>query len=316
MSEWEDIFGAGVSAESVIANIEAANAAEGKADRHYEKRQKRRLLTAFNDRSVAKQQFIKELCDRLDGLRAEGLDGGLLDTPAFEPDWFRSVESRFNLPARLLHAINSISHGLISAPGSGYDEERSVGRAKAWLRECIDSINPGVDLRFVEYRLVARVALIGEKCVSWVPPEPYRSEGISTYERCKACLEIIYARARGVFFPSPVVNAAIEAAAGSISPEWSNGDQVYLDSYHDFGAVILSCAASPDPKVRAKAIYWAVAHEREECPYGFGAERYQFWVAYSKTMLALIKEAPRHRVMALKVESAIGHQVGSVEDEV
>lgn len=308
MSDWEDVFGAGVSAESVINGLKSDEEYEeeerrrilGRKKREAEV-QKRKALTAYRDDPSIKLALVSQLQnhERVRGQRPLEIlfEGG-----------YAAIELAYNIPEALARLIDDIYLRLADALPRGIDFAIAFGKCDArvaelkrerkkksdgpidWLTDCLRAIEPGVDLRFIVTKFVADVANS-----ALLTLDSLHLEGDTS------ALAVVLARARGVIVPDWVAVAVAKAAWSAVS---DGGVEIFTGYYDDRGLceAIIATAAQPSPDMEeiinyaTKTEVWR-GYPHEERVYGSID-----WETFSLALIELIKTAPTDRLRIVDLE--------------
>jgi hypothetical protein len=278
VSDWEDVFGAGVSAESVINGLKSDEEYEeeerrrilGRKKREAEV-QKRKALTAYRGDPSIKHSLISQLQNyECASVRRpmESLSGGS----------YAVIESYYNIPESLARLIDAIYIGLIERPWN----KRGCAHALEWLADCLKAIEPGVDLRFVAPQFVANLA-----------DEAFEVLGAGDQDHVMPAFAVVLARARGFIVPDGLAVAASKAAWSAVSEGGLQVETGYYDNYGLCGAIVAN-AADPLPTISVEMVVDYGAKTTIRCC-GDAIEEYT-WQAFSCELLDLIKTAPTNRL--------------------
>lgn len=292
VSEWESIFGAGVSAESVIAGINASWDDEERDAQREKDLERRASVTAFRDDPDTKAALLRTLASRAAVGVMDG-DVDILECLAFSPeDSHKAIEAAYNIPEELVRLIGAVFTGLQLEP-------KMVPGAIDWLFECMTAIEPGVDLRFVASKFAADIAgsslcMIGNFSML---------KGADVQDACAPALAVAYARARGVIVQNELAVDAAKAAWDAVSAgDWENNRRFGYLTVGDFMAAIVSSAADPKPEGPALAASYAA----QAClRVGGDATDWATWREFSDELVLLIKEAPREPLWVVDLDQVV-----------
>lgn len=286
MSNWESIFGPGVSAESFLARINASHAEfEEEEEREDHGLQKR--LGAFGGSNELKSELIAKLQESSPAdVRLIGKGG--LDS--------QTVEQRYQIPLSLAYLIDVISDGLPRKRRWPGDKDTT---AATWLLHCLDAIQPGVDIRLVGWKLLASVAKESLHSLSLTRRWSRHAHDSSTLVRiCVPAVHIIYARARGVLAENHLVALARQVTWDAVSPRWTEGASTGDDNPEDFPLAAISCALEGSPLEAARAVTWAAygRFEQGEC----GDAGTNFYLEdYGSDLISLLHACDNKRIKIL-----------------
>lgn len=112
MSDWEDIFGEGVSAESVIDGIDASWEHTWREEQEQAKKrnrgQRKAELTAYRGSEELKTEFIRHLRSNAPHLKEPPAEGGLLSLMYPADDGFSKLEDHYRIPQSLAYILNRV----------------------------------------------------------------------------------------------------------------------------------------------------------------------------------------------------------------
>jgi hypothetical protein len=208
MSEWESVFGEGVSAESVIDGINASwsrsemeAAKEGKEKRFREsmayrtsEEDKAALITELSS-ALEREQLEKKRLEEKQPASTYGRFSfrpsvrrerpctlaSLLGVPEGE---YAAFGDKHRIPESLVRVINAVFSALVN-------ERSHEEHANKWLIECFRAIKPGSELRFIPAQLEVTIAAAG-----MVHLKGERNQRL--VEVARAAFDILCAKARGV----------------------------------------------------------------------------------------------------------------------
>lgn len=301
MSDWERIFGAGVSAESVIGGINASwsrqRREEGRDEEKLAREQHKALLSAFLGSEAVKSDFISKIAENRAGIKDFPFSRGLLRLLYPVSDPYFDIQEHFRIPPALAYIIDELADGLRHetpswASGNGLEIE-----CLDWFLGCFDSIEPGVDLRLVAPQFLANIARSSLRSLSHRQRAMHSNPNDTDTLRkcCRPAVDVIYARSRGVLVQDDLVGEAAQLAWSVLSKNWTDGASTGDDAREDFGVAAISCAANLSPEVGARALRWAAYSRWEAKEYG-DADLASYYRDYGEELLELITSAPSKQV--------------------
>ncbi|CUJ69293.1 hypothetical protein [Achromobacter aegrifaciens] len=292
MSEWERIFGAGVSAEAVISGINASWSREER-EAAKEAKQKRFLASmAYGGDESAKAALLKELKDASISDHLPVADRNvatLLRSPAGD---FSTLVARYRIPEPLAALIDEI---FVSIRQSEWTEQKGYLQALDWLIKCFDAIKPGVDLRFIVARFAASTAATGMACMR-------KKQDLACLRVAQPAFDILCARARGVLVPKTMVALAIRAIETALGGTLEDpyAFQPYSELGRHRGALATMAFALAEMPITAATI----AAETDFSPRITGdISKYTFWHLHSQELLKLLEEAPSTRLAVINLDN-------------
>ncbi len=304
MSDWENIFGADASADSVIDSINQSWESEWRGAEREERNERKRSLTAFRGDFILKAKVKASLAEFRSGDRLIGDDGGLkclLKTKS----QLGELWDRYRIPAALALLADAVFWGLQRDTCLSEPTAKEQENAMDWLFEFVDAIEPGTDLRFVTAKIAVRIVQNGLRLPASGQGRHTADEIRSFREECKPALQIIYARARGVVVPLEMAKAAAYKAAG---PRWCLGygdDDVWsasaLYNSKDYASEMVASAVWPSMQSITVATQWAVRGEVEARLFGDGNHGCA-WSVYGDELLALVRSAPTERIQQISID--------------
>lgn len=294
MSDWENTFGAGVSAESVIDEINAAYLAEQRREAAEAKRQELRDSLAYRSEAELKESLLRNLRKGLssDERRRDSSDMALLfDLAEHE---FGPLEERYRIPESLCRLIARIYTGLRVGSASWGRLQEDASEADAWLIECFDAIAPGVDLRFEASRFLAQFAMANRPHLS------SRRDAVDASTRIgHAAIDILCSHARGVLVQNELI-ADVQAAIAAQFREAIN-DLHYTDLYAgEATLVVLAFALQGNAAMAAEiAVETRLSHKISG-----DTDNIDYWRIYARELIELLKTAPVQRLKIIDLNLA------------
>jgi hypothetical protein len=282
LSDWEGIFGAGVSAESVIAGINASSRAESVAEEQRQRLEKILDCRSFKGDSAIKAEFIAGVNGLLGQLIIEPALFNPLNAAALFPASFDEIEVRYNVPSLLLHLIEHVLQGLAH---DDYARNAQLGQSRTldWLRLCLSSIPVGADLTLVGYKFVGQCVRVVE-------------EGQSQ----RMAADIAYARARGVFAPANLCKVAQRRAwkcdAEPFFDEWAPTEDELL------GQRVCASAAALDPAEIAETLKYLIFWADRESIFGQVGTG-SVCEKYGEQLVQYVTAAPKYRLRVIDFDA-------------
>ena len=299
MSEWESIFGAGVSAESIIDGINASWDAERREEFSERECQRRALFTAYQGNPEIKVAALEELAKhrragRFVANRNSGSPGhGAFSCVVSDPGTgYAEFEDRYRIPEAMVRIADAIFADLMAQK----PKDHEIHFAMEWPTRFMDSIQPGVDLR-----------LVIPKFLAWVVSDVSAGD-----KACKPALALVEARARGVFVQDEVAIAAAKLAWGRLD---NLEPVVECASTQELAAAAASKAAEGTAESAAYAAWFAARANAvivSHGPYRDG------WMPYMSVLIELIEAAPKEEAMIIDLNSLtlqikdLSRQIGSL----
>ncbi|WP_143271852.1 hypothetical protein [Azospirillum brasilense] len=302
MGEWEGIFGAGVSAESVIDQINESWFEEQEENnvKKYKRseRERKGQLTAYLGSEEVKETFIRWLRDNARRHQESPCDGELLKIIYPHDREFHDIEDRYRIPVPLAYILEEVGEGIRRGDSLHHQPGMMDKIALEWLIKCFDAIQPGVDLRLVVHKFAAimtqeAVRLRAEKRIG------YSNRKTEVVSACAPAIDIVYARARGVFVQDDIVAAATQSARNAISKDWTFGVSGG-DSIDDFRAAVVESAVGLDQESASLAARYVVMAKYECCLYG-DAFHGMYWRDISQDIMRLLEQAPVNRIKLINL---------------
>jgi hypothetical protein len=148
MGDWDDMFGAGMSTESVIDSINQSWQREWRDAEEEERKERKKSLSVFRGDQTLKieAQAVLAECRGTGRLISEhgGLKCLLGSGAPLNVLW-----DRYRIPAALACLADAIFWGLQRETGWSQPTAEEQTDALDWLFALFDAIEPGTDLRFV-----------------------------------------------------------------------------------------------------------------------------------------------------------------------
>lgn len=279
MGDWDSIFGAGTSAESVIAGINASWDSECRELERAQERNEREACTAFRNTPELQQDFLAAIRSRSDGITAETWASGVLSSNYPNARDFSHLADAYRVPVEILYLIDFVSGGIACAHGIT-DLEQWLKRAVEWTLAAIASIQPGSYLDnfhvlFCE-RIVEQVSQVGlGNCTS------------------DLAYKLLRARARGVLLPEVIVRTARKEALKSTDRNLVDG---YMPSggefeVHDLADAACNLAVQLDLEKTCTAAGLAVLARWEIRELG-DAVKNSYWLLLGEQLAAVLAISP------------------------
>jgi hypothetical protein len=281
MGDWEDIFGEGVSAESVIDGI----CGDCDDDRETRKELERRSLAYRGDPTI-KDALLAQIEDHYAAGRQATAEDGLKCLMRNPEGTYEDLEVEYSIPQSFARLVDAIFAGM-----KGESEDKlETASARHWLFYCMNRIKPGADLRLIAPRFAAKLAH-----AAFLEPDRgffvHDNRARAIRDACAPALGAAFARARGVEVQDGVALATTNAAWASLA-EASKGPQIPGNVRdQDVGAAIIGAAAYPKPENAALAAQYAAVA-------GIGGSHLgelATWEIYAHELIQLVDAAPTGR---------------------
>lgn len=286
MSDWENTFGAGYSAENFIDGLNSSYFGEMRAAEREERERRKTDTLAFHGNPGIKA----ELLTRMQRLQSKDLltseQSGLKNLLQDPDQGFAEFEREYRIPVALAHVIQTVFEGLrkegyLCTPTPQLDAE-----AARWLMGCIEAIEPGTDLRYIAPQIAAAASQSGFGLLKKHRSDQHKERR----EACERALAVIYARARGVILQDRLTKEALGPLQDILKTAYT--EFTYVEE-EDFAVAIIAAAADPSTEGAARALEYAGAVRLRV---GGDAMDIETWRMYSEELVGLIKSAPTKRL--------------------
>jgi hypothetical protein len=300
VGDWERTFGAGVSAESIIAGINADYFAERRAEEREEQERRRSALLAFRGDPALKAELVA----RLRRLKSRGNltteRSGLLALLQSQEKSFTAFEERYRIPESLAHVIQAAFEGL-RKDGHLCDPTPELDRkAVEWLMTCVEAIKPGTDLRYLAFQAAANAAQSADRLLTVLSGGFLGEQAKTRREACERALAVIFAKARGVILPNELTEMALVPLRKILAT--TNIEFIDFTSLQDdeYAVAIIEAAASPAADGAARALDFAAQARLRVRGYAMDIET---WRVYAEELLQLIEGAPTQRLKMIDLNT-------------
>lgn len=299
MSEWENTFGEGVSADSVIDGINAGYFRDMRDSEQEERDERLRSVLAYRSSGEVKARFLGDLKQAASEGDLLAKDRGLpavLERMSVDYSW---LEEHLRIPDALSILIGAVFRGLRQSTSFASPTQKEVEEAVEWLLNAFDAIQVGTDLRFIVDQFMASTAVDGLAFMKSV-----RFVKDTDRDIVRAAFDVLCLRARGVIPPEALVRTVREALGTIASKDVMNSP---YEAFTREEAIPCFMAYALDNRPDMASLVGATNSLSSRI--SGDVIDIDFWRVYAERLLALIKGAPAKRLRIIdvnQVETTIG----------